>query len=79
MIISTVLEIVQNQQKINIDWPAIKLFGTKIAAVLACSRGTEGSEICSPFQHSLVTRAVLYTFFCIYILYKGDCTHLYTN
>lgn len=71
MIISTVLEIVQNQQKINTNWPAINLFGIKMTAVLACSRGTEGSEICSPFEHSLVAQVVLYT--------KGDYTHLYTN
>lgn len=48
------------------------VFGIKkMAPVLVCSRGTEGSEICSPYEHSLVTQVVLHS--------KGDCKHLNTN
>lgn len=50
----------------------VMVFGIKkMAAVLVCSRGTEGSEICSPYEHSLVTQVVLHS--------KGDCKHLNTN
>lgn len=61
MAIATVLEIVQDRKK-------KKKFGITMVAILVHSVGREGSEICSSFEHSVMTQVVLDI--------KGDHTHL---
>lgn len=73
MTTSIVLEIVQDRKKKrkkNTNWSAVvkKKFGITIVAILAHWGGTEGSEICSSFEHSVMTQVVLDI--------KGDHTHL---